>query len=151
MTEEMSRLLSLAQHTEKPLSVLVADLDSFKLINDSFGHHAGDYVLSEVAKILHEWAGGEYVCWRLGGDEFAAAMPGTHKGRARMEAARLQRMIETRSFAVTGGAVRTTVSMGVASAPADGDTAADLMNVADSKMYLRKDGRNRPEAEPRTA
>ena len=151
MTEEMSRLLGLAQHTEKPLSVLVADLDSFKLINDSFGHHAGDYVLSEVAKILHEWAGGEYICWRLGGDEFAAAMPGTDKGRARIEAARLQRMIEARSFTVTGGTVRTTVSMGVASAPADGDTAGDLMNIADSKMYLRKDSRNRPEAEPRTA
>jgi diguanylate cyclase (GGDEF)-like protein len=62
-----------------------------------------------------------------------------------MEAARLQKMIESRSFIVTGGAVRTTVSLGVASAPADGTSAGELLNVADSRMYLRKDGRNRPE------
>jgi diguanylate cyclase (GGDEF)-like protein len=139
LVAEMERLVSLSQHTSSPLAVIVADLNEFKQINDTFGHHAGDNVLCDVASILLEWADGQYVCWRLGGDEFAAAMPNMNKGRARFEAARLQRMIETRTFQVPGGAARTSVSVGVACTPADGVTASELLSSADSAMYLRKD------------
>lgn len=139
LTLELERLVNLSQHTMEPLAVIVADLNEFKQINDTFGHNAGDIVLCDVASILLEWAGGEYVCWRLGGDEFAAAMPGMNKGRARFEAARLQRMIEGRTFNFPGGAARTSVAVGVACSPADGTTTADLLNVADGAMYIRKD------------
>jgi diguanylate cyclase (GGDEF)-like protein len=150
LTTEMERLASLSQRTAEPLSVIIADLNDFKQINDTFGHHAGDSVLRDVAGILLDWADGQYVCWRLGGDEFAAAMPGTNKGRARLEAARLQRMIESRSFPVPGGAARTSVAVGVACSPADGVTAADLLRVADGAMYIRKDIR-RGDPDARTA
>jgi diguanylate cyclase (GGDEF)-like protein len=141
LTAEMERLVSVSQHTSEPLAVIVADLNDFKQINDTFGHNAGDNVLCDVASILLEWADGEYICWRLGGDEFAAAMPGMNKGRARLEAARLQRMIDSRTFQVTGGAARTSVSVGVSCSPADGTTSGELLSVADSAMYLRKDMR----------
>jgi diguanylate cyclase (GGDEF)-like protein len=139
LTAEMERLVSVSQCTSEPLSVLVADLNDFKQINDTFGHNAGDSVLCDVASILLEWAEGHYICWRLGGDEFAAAMPGLPKSRARLEALRLQRMIEGRTFNFTGGAARTSASVGLASFPADGLTAAELLNIADGHMYVRKD------------
>jgi diguanylate cyclase (GGDEF)-like protein len=139
LTAEMERLISVSQHTSEPLSVLVADLNDFKQINDTFGHNAGDVVLCDIASILLEWADGKFICWRLGGDEFAAAMPNMPKSRARLEAMRLQRMIESRTFSFSGGAARTTVSVGLASSPADGATATDLLNVADGHMYMRKD------------
>ncbi|MGE0057458.1 MAG: GGDEF domain-containing protein [Dehalococcoidia bacterium] len=150
LTLELERLVSVSQHTMEPLSVIVADLNEFKQINDTFGHHAGDNVLCDVASILLEWAGGEFVCWRLGGDEFAAAMPGINKGRARFEAARLQRMIEGRTFNFAGGAARTSVAVGVACSPSDGTTTAELLSVADGAMYIRKDIR-RGDASARTA
>ena len=142
-SEEMERLVRLAQLTAQPLSVIVADLNDFKQINDNSGHKAGDLVLRGVAQILLEWAGGEFICWRLGGDEFAAAMPATPKGRARMEANRLQRMVEGLNYPGPMGAVRTSLSVGVASCPTDAKTADGLLEFADSKMYLRKDSARR--------
>lgn len=139
LTVELDRLVTVAQQTKEPLGVLVADLNDFKQINDTFGHTAGDKVLCEVAAVLVEWADGKYVCWRLGGDEFAAAMPGISKGRGRFEAARLQKMIQERGISVPGGAAHTSVSVGIACSPADGLSARELLSVADTAMYLRKD------------
>lgn len=145
-SEEIERLIRIAELTGQPLSVLVADLNEFKQVNDRFGHSAGDTVLREIAATILDWAGGEFVCWRLGGDEFAAAMPATPRAKARTEGLRLRKMIEQRGYAIPFIAVRAsiTVSIGVATSPADGRTSDDLLRAADSKMYRHKDAVRRP-------
>jgi len=137
----------------RPLSVMMIDVDQFKSINDAFGHHAGDQVLSAIAQTLTSVRRHSDAVGRMGGDEFAVLLPETTLAQAKMAADRLIRAASQQEFEVDGKPIRATISVGVAEA---WDAAADfaaLMNRADQALYQAKSaGRNRVEtARPTSA
>jgi diguanylate cyclase (GGDEF)-like protein len=128
--------LQLAIENGTPLALCLVDIDDFKRINDTFGHPAGDRMLSQVASRLR--AGGE--AFRLGGDEFALILPG-RDGDAALEAARsiIARMAAL-DLPETGGI---TVSAGVGAFPRDAAGLDELMRVTDGALYWSKEhGKN---------
>jgi two-component system, cell cycle response regulator len=126
-------------------ALLLFDLDRFKLVNDSWGHLAGDEVLCEVAKrALHVVRSFDLV-GRFGGEEFIVLMPETNLQIALFVADRLRSAIADAPFTVTGVAtpLQVTVSIGVATTLEDGDSPTELLRRADIALYAAKDnGRN---------
>jgi diguanylate cyclase (GGDEF)-like protein len=122
-------------------ALLFMDLDRFKPVNDSLGHHAGDLVLQEVARRLLETVRAGEVAARIGGDEFAVFLP---RGLAAPAVAtRILGAIE-QPFVVEGHEVRIGTSIGVARYPEDGHDYATLLKVADAALYEAKQaGRGR--------
>lgn len=120
----------------RPLSLLLLDIDHFKSINDRFGHPAGDAVLRQVAQALGGVLGGSERVIRYGGEEFAAFLPETSHAEALAMAARLCRAVAT--LPLENIPLRVTVSIGVATAPQDGQTLGTLLDTADSRLYLAK-------------
>ncbi|WP_454915630.1 diguanylate cyclase [Xanthobacter sediminis] len=131
-------LLMLSQTTHRPVSLLLIDIDNFKEVNDRHGHPVGDQVLRRVADALHDTLRQSDYVVRYGGDEFAAFAPGVdHRG-----ALRLAGMLRGRiaGLSLPEGVSALTLSIGVATAPQDGETLTDLLGVADKRLYAAKDG-----------
>ncbi len=120
---------------ESRASLLFIDLDRFKPVNDTFGHHAGDLVLAEVARRLEELRRPGDLVARLGGDEFAVFLP-----RSDQPGAMAERALESLSlpYFIEGELVQIGASIGVASAPPDGQDAVALLRVADAGLYEAK-------------
>jgi len=118
-------------------AVLFMDLDRFKDVNDTLGHHAGDLVLCEVAERLADHLDADSTIARLGGDEFAVVLPDHDLAEALRVAQRLRRLLE-RPVAVEGVSVDVGVSIGVSLAPRDGSAPGVLMRRADIAMYDAK-------------
>lgn len=118
-------------------ALLVIDLDSFKEVNDSLGHVAGDRLLRKVGARLAEVVPAQGLLARLGGDEFAVMLPGFDVSRASDLAAALQRAL-TVPFKLSGLSVPVQASIGVAAAPAHGRTSVDVLSAADIAMYHAK-------------
>lgn len=141
LREELNR----QARRKRPCTLLMADIDHFKKINDTFGHADGDMVIQQVADILRQQARGSDVVGRCGGEEFGLIMPeeGTEAGRVAAERIRLA--VE-RHFHNTP--YKCTISLGVATVqggdlPPDA-AADDLMRAADAALYAAKHaGRNR--------
>jgi diguanylate cyclase (GGDEF)-like protein len=128
-----------AQRSRKPLSVLMLDVDDFKLVNDTFGHLFGDRVLAWVAERIRSTLRGPDVPARYGGDEFAIILPETDKASARRAAERIVETFQQQPFeSEVRGSVPVAVSIGVATNPSDGRTATDLIAAADRGLYRVK-------------
>lgn len=126
---------TLAAATEKkPQTLLFADLDSFKSINDRFGHAVGDRVLVEMGRILRESTDTPLV-GRWGGDEFIALVE--HGGESQAQAS-LSRIRERTQLWAQGNGLPVSVSLGVGVAPRDGKDLDTLLGVADIKLYQDK-------------
>lgn len=126
-----------ARASRQSVSLIVADLDNFKVLNDSYGHQFGDAVLREAAAIFATCGGDTAIAARPGGDEFAILLPQA----TRSDAVAVAREIEERLRSITGGDGQATVtlgSFGVATFPADGDSAQALFAAADGRMYSEK-------------
>jgi diguanylate cyclase (GGDEF)-like protein len=125
-----------------PAAVLLCDLDNFKQINDRFGHHAGDRVLSRFGALLRRHARFDDVPIRLGGEEFCVVLPRTDLSGAQILAERLRHDTECQlADVVPGGA---TVSIGVAVSDDDPIEVPALLKRADQALYSAKQGgRNR--------
>ena len=135
----LSQEVARAGRTGGEMSVLLMDLDHFKRINDTLGHQAGDKVLREVAAVLDESCRPFDTPARYGGEEFAVVLPNTGEHDGRQAAERLRQAIEA-------GAIdpQVTVSIGLASYPADGRDGDALVRAADEALYASKrGGRNR--------
>lgn len=124
-------------------AVLLLDLDGFKLVNDTFGHGAGDDLLRAVAEILQQNLRGSDLLARLGGDEFAVLLPEVDATRALGTAERLVDALRRAHLAVADRPLNVTLSIGIALYPAHGRTVDALMACADHAMYQAKArGRN---------
>ncbi len=127
------------------LSVIMIDIDHFKLINDSYGHATGDEALKQVAEILlqNSRRGADIVC-RYGGEEFAVLMPGSKKEDAMIVAERMRIGCAESKILTTGGEIKVTISAGVANLDECDLLAGDAMlRIADKRLYYaKKSGRN---------
>lgn len=134
-----------ARRYGRPLALLWLDVDEFKAINDRHGHLVGDDVLRALARLLQENIRNVDYAARYGGEELAVVMPEMGVDEAREAAARLRSLTSDRPLVVDGaGAVRVTVSVGVAVFPDHGGSADELLQAADEAMYAAKRlGRNR--------
>ena len=125
-------------------SVIMADIDNFKQINDTFGHQAGDRVLKELGKIFKENLRRNDFVGRYGGEEFLIVLPDTDKERARFVAEKLRRIIENSYFSFPGK--RITVSFGVADCREVNCSKCpeEVIKLADERLYrAKREGKNR--------
>lgn len=123
----------------RPLSVLMADIDSLKKINDANGHLLGEFVVGEIGQIIgamHEEGGRSAT--RFGGDEYQTVLPDLSKEEAMKVAEEIRRRVETQIFERDDVAATTTISIGVASYPEDGTTHQELTHAADAALYRAK-------------
>ena len=120
-----------------PVSLLLIDLDYFKLINDRHGHQAGDDVLKTVARVLQTCCRETDTCARLGGDEFAVILPHSDASAAQVAAQRIQQQI-ARAVVPAASELAIGLSIGIATLPSDADSAAKLIAAADAAMYRAK-------------
>lgn len=128
-----------------PLSLIVADLDYFKKINDTYGHPAGDAVLVKVASRLRSCIRPQEALGRYGGEEFLIVLPGSSHKTAMAVAERMRATIAAQPESINGVAMRLTISAGIASTDLfPSATTEDLISKADVALYAAKDaGRNR--------
>jgi len=138
-----------AQRYRRPLSLLLIDVDHFKKVNDTHGHPAGDAVLRGVAAVARAQARETDLVARYGGEELAVVLPETDAAGARAIAERLRAAVESTAHASDQGALRVTVSVGVATWPGGGQNPDELLTTADRALYRAKQtGRNRVESGP---
>jgi diguanylate cyclase (GGDEF)-like protein len=150
--ERAARALLSADRVERPSTVLVLDLDHFKLVNDRFGHLVGDQVLAAVATSLQDEVRDEDIVGRFGGEEFVVLLRGVDsddpRSGAQAVAERIRERIAGLRIAVPGpqGPLMVeglTVSIGGATTPRDGNDLSGLLEVADAAMYqAKRAGRN---------
>lgn len=134
-----------AARFNRPLSVVMADLDLLRNINNLYGHLAGDVVLQGVAHLLQEAAGEYDVVSRFGGEEFAILMPEATAEEAMARAATLREAIAAAEFAVSTSVepIRATMSFGVVTVDDDRWTSEQLIHNADTALYhAKRSGRN---------
>jgi diguanylate cyclase (GGDEF)-like protein len=137
----LEKAMSFAKRHEQPLSVIMADLDNFKSLNDTYGHQAGDQVLVAFAEAMQASIRREDLAARFGGEEFILMLPGTALKEATILAERLRESLEKLVFPPL--TTRVTASFGIATYRPD-DTFETLVKRADEALYAAKAaGRNR--------
>ncbi|MFO8073484.1 MAG: GGDEF domain-containing protein [Polyangia bacterium] len=141
--EALEREMSRSQRYDRPLSVLMFDIDHFKPVNDTYGHLAGDYVLQALARVISTRARREEIFARFGGEEFVILLPETEKEGAMELAEQLRRRVADYDFVFEGEEIPITMSVGVATVRGEGFSESELIKLADDKLYeAKKAGRN---------
>lgn len=146
--QTLVRQLAQARRAQRPLAVLMLDVDHFKRVNDTYGHPTGDQVLRELALRILERLRAQDLAGRWGGEEFLVVLPDTDARGAQALAGQLILAIEGRPFlAANGKPLRLTASVGVHVLPAgEAGERDDMISAADRALYLAKErGRNRVE------
>ena len=140
MAQTLEKILVAPNHDHRTCAVFLLDLDRFKQVNDTMGHPAGDYLLTQVASRLERTIGEHGRVGRLGGDEFEVVLPGRHR---REDLAQLAaRVIHDLSepYSIDGHRVMIGASIGIAFSPEDGVTSEAIIRNADLALYAAKDG-----------
>ena len=144
MEETFDREIQRAIRKQQPLSVIMADIDGFKNINDTIGHVLGDKALVKVSAFFMKSIRASDVACRFGGDEFCLILPDCTQEEGIRRANALRRAIEGFGDSKDDGVEQFTLSFGVAAMPEDGMTREALICAADSALYTSKRaGRNR--------
>ncbi|HUV21141.1 MAG TPA: GGDEF domain-containing protein [Gammaproteobacteria bacterium] len=143
--DNANNYVSLARREHKPFVVMIIDLDHFKLINDRYGHPAGDAVLKLFANITNSVARRSDIVGRLGGEEFAIVLPSTSTAKALEFAERLHAAINKAVLTFNDSAIKYTASIGLAEFDRDSaDNIDELLARADLALYeAKQSGRNR--------
>ena len=140
----LTRELARAERLKTEVSLMVMDLDNFKAINDSHGHHVGDRALREIARVLRAAIRPYDICVRYAGDEFIVVLSGCDAEEAEHKRQELQKSIDEVYFeARPGRRVALGISVGAAVFPQDGESYESLLATADSRMYQDKSNRKR--------
>jgi len=144
LMETLENEVARSKRHKHDFSVLVIDIDHFKEYNDTYGHLAGDEVLSRLATVFKESVRScDYVA-RYGGEEFILVLPEIGPEDGVKAAERIRKKVAKESFAGDGKPIQITVSVGVASYPKDGDDSQSIIRHADTALYKSKEsGRNR--------
>ena len=146
----LTRELARAERLKTEVSLMVMDLDNFKEINDSHGHHVGDRALCEVARVLRAAIRPYDICVRYAGDEFIVVLSGCSAEEAEQKRQELQKGIDEVYFeARPGKRLPIGISVGTAVFPQDGESYEALLATADSRMYQDKAGRKRHQGRER--
>jgi two-component system cell cycle response regulator len=146
LDNQLRTLFARAKVRGRPLTVCITDIDRFKMVNDQYGHDAGDEVLKEFSGRIRSTVRGADLACRFGGEEFVVVMPDTTAEVAANVAERLRMMIEARPFQLRSGEtpLMLTASMGIATLGPGIDTPEQLLKQADRALYEAKNsGRNR--------
>ena len=141
--ESLEREVRRADRTHQPFALLLLDLDDLKCINDRFGHLTGNRALNRLARVMKEHCRGTEIAARYGGDEFAILLLDANEERAQNVAERISSCLrlQTDSPALS-------VSIGFSVYPADGNSAPELLEAADKRLYQSKKSRNSGELKP---
>ena len=141
--QEGQNLIQTSRDKQNELSILLFDVDHFKLINEQFGHQCGDLVLIKIAELVNETMRSRDIFARLGGEEFVALLPNTDIDKAKAIAVRVMEKIEQYDFNALGVNEKITLSIGVANSKGAGMVFDVLLHAADLAMYQAKaQGRN---------
>jgi diguanylate cyclase (GGDEF)-like protein len=145
LLEFLDRELARSVRYQRPLTVILFDLDRFKTINDAHGHLCGDYVLRELAACLRPAIRAEELFARYGGEEFVVVLPECTPERALEVAERLRTVVAQHPFHFNEQPVPVTISAGIATTTGrDVPSLAELLQRADDKLYeAKRNGRNR--------
>ncbi|HVL40014.1 MAG TPA: diguanylate cyclase [Fimbriimonadaceae bacterium] len=129
-----------ATQRETPLSLVMMDLNNFKLFNDTYGHPTGDQVLKQVAAVLKEECSEDSYVARYGGDEFIIVMPGQDTEEATALAQRIRERMSEHGFTRSDHEFKIPVSLsfGIAGYPFDGDNVHEVLTIADTNLYTAK-------------
>jgi len=141
----LSGMFDKAVGRDKPLSLIICDLDNFKAINDQYGHDVGDEVIREFATRVRKNVRNLDLACRYGGEEFVVVMPDTDIALARIVAERIRLEIATHPFVVREGGAQlpVTVSLGVSTLDGPDDTPERILKRADVALYnAKRAGRN---------
>ena len=138
-----------SQNSQRSLGLIMLDLDFFKRINDTYGHHGGDQVLINIASMIRETVykiGSDDIAGRYGGEEFSILLPGKNAKEALEMGEAIRHNVETSSIVIAGQSVSVSASLGVSIYPLQKDhiqKSEDLVLLADRALYLCKErGRN---------
>jgi len=144
MEESLHREVLRARRVGAAVGVMAIDVDHFKRINDTMGHEAGDAALHGIAAELASCVREEDVACRPGGEEFVIILPGMGEAALRQRAEAVRRVIEESRITVGETKLKITVSVGLATFPAHGETGTAVLRAADAALYQAKAaGRNR--------
>ncbi|MGL4812318.1 MAG: PleD family two-component system response regulator [Beijerinckiaceae bacterium] len=146
LDRQLPQLFAESKRDERPMSLLVLDIDKFKSVNDTYGHEAGDDVLKTFAKRVRACVRGDDLLVRFGGEEVVIVMPDTPEDVATFVAERIRARVEGAPFAIDRGArqIPVTTSIGVAFLHAQDASPEDIFKRADAALYEAKaQGRNR--------
>jgi diguanylate cyclase (GGDEF)-like protein len=145
LIELLERELATGRRKGQPVSFCMADIDHFKILNDHYGHQAGDFVLQEVSRLLTQGLRKSDAVGRYGGEEFGIVLGGCAADKAQSLCERLRRTVAEHPFQVLGQTVNITLSLGLAHAePQEDVSETDLIRKADTALYQAKaEGRNR--------
>jgi diguanylate cyclase (GGDEF)-like protein len=138
--ERLMQTLGIAKRTRSPVTLLIADLDGFKELNDTLGHEAGDLLLKQLGPRMIDALSASDSLARLGGDEFAVLLPRTDADAAVQVVERIQAALET-GFSVRGLTIHIEASFGLASYPEHAEDMQTLLQRADVAMYQAKEAR----------
>ena len=145
LEDALNRELHRAERSGKPVSVVMIDIDHFKHFNDKYGHDAGDFVLSAVARAIMKCIRPSDIACRYAGEELAVVLPEANLESACARAEQLRLTIRNNNLVHLGQTLPApTASFGVAVYPANGTKPADLLKAADQALYRAKqEGRDR--------
>jgi len=140
-TDRLESELTFAIRHASSLALVMFDIDHFKKVNDTYGHQAGDHVLSEISTLLTTALRAEDVFARYGGEEFAVICRGIDVSQAHVVAERMRKAVEKHRFVHEGAVIPVTISVGVAGLPdSQVKDATDLVAHADRALYRSKHG-----------
>jgi diguanylate cyclase (GGDEF)-like protein len=141
--ERLAEMLRRAERHDRPLTLILCDIDHFKKINDTYGHLVGDVVLKRVAQVIPACVRKVDVAARYGGEEFAVVLEATDAVGGRQLAERIRQEVARLSLPADSGSFGCTLSLGMATFPADGHDERLLLLRADQALYYAKrHGRN---------
>lgn len=130
--------LQQARRGEYTFSLLLGDCDNLKIVNDKYGHEAGNLLLQSIADNFRHCLRGCDSAARYGGDEFTVLLPNTNPEAAELVSKRIKETLAANSFNYRGSVITSNISIGIASYPQHGDTAEALLRHADAAMYANK-------------